>query len=232
METKTQKTKAYLLDIILSSPIGTKIPSERELMSHLNYSRPTVQNAIDALINEGYLYRVERQGTFIAQNRLCATLNHLSSFNEEARNLGVTPITQVIESSVLTADSYLSEKMNIPIGEKIYYFLRLRKHANTPICLDYSFYASFAVSHISTRVAEGSIYNYIENVKKLSISSSISTIEALLPEDEIAQLLCVEKTEPLLLIERLSRLNDGRIFEHTISYVVSKHYKIAINSIR
>lgn len=87
---KNFQAREYIMNIILSSPIGTKLPSERELMSHLNFSRPTIQHAIDDLLLDGYLYRVKRQGTFIANNFRSTNLNRISSFNEAARELGVS----------------------------------------------------------------------------------------------------------------------------------------------
>lgn len=41
------------------------IPSERELIKEFGVSRITVRKAIDELVNEGYVYRVQGKGTYV-----------------------------------------------------------------------------------------------------------------------------------------------------------------------
>jgi len=44
---------------------GEMIPSERELSDKLNVSRYTIRKAIEELVNKGYLYRKQGNGTFV-----------------------------------------------------------------------------------------------------------------------------------------------------------------------
>ena len=44
---------------------GSMIESERELMECYQFSRITVRKAIDELVNEGYLYRIQGKGTYV-----------------------------------------------------------------------------------------------------------------------------------------------------------------------
>ena len=46
---------------------GEKIPSEREMSSLYHINRMTVKHAINALIDEGYLFRVKNNGTFVTK---------------------------------------------------------------------------------------------------------------------------------------------------------------------
>ena len=55
---------------------GSLIESERELMEKYQFSRITVRKAIDELVNEGYLYRIQGKGTYVkgeteSQNPFC-----------------------------------------------------------------------------------------------------------------------------------------------------------------
>lgn len=232
METKTQIAKDYLMDIITSSPIGSRLPSERELVSHLGFSRPIIQNAINSLLAAGYIYKVDRQGVFIAQNSRLNILNRQKTFNEIAHDLNTIPSTEVIDQSVIAAGDVLAKELNCAPGDKVHYYLRLRKHSEMPVELDFSYFADFAVSNITSKYLRSSIHQYIEEVKQLSIASSSSMIDAVSPEPEIANYLKVSNDEPLLQLNTYARLTDGRIFEHTISYIVSRYYKLSITSIR
>ena len=232
METKTQIAKDYLMDIITSSPIGSRLPSERELVSHLGFSRPIVQNAINSLLAAGYIYKVDRQGVFIAQNSRLNILNRQKTFNEIAHDLNTIPSTEVIDQSVIAAGDVLAKELNCSPEDKVHYYLRLRKHSEMPVELDFSYFADFAVSNITSKYLNSSIHQYIEEVKQLSIASSSSMIDAVSPEPEIANYLKISNDEPLLQLNTYARLTDGRIFEHTISYIVSRYYKLSITSIR
>lgn len=232
MEKKHEVVKEYIMNIILSSPLGTKIPSERDLVRHFNFSRPTIQKAIEDLLMEGYLYKVNRRGTFTSASRHCTHLNRMISFSEAAREIQVTPKTQVLDRSLLLANDFLASKISCKAGERVHYFLRLRKHGDTPVSLDYSYFADFAVSGITRSDLERSIYRYIEQVRGLQICSSDILIEAVQPEPEVASSLEIPMTEPLLQLERFSRLKDGRVFEYTISFTVSRYNKLAVSSLR
>ena len=41
------------------------IPSEQELMEMYQVSRITVRKAVDELVNEGYLYKIQGKGTYV-----------------------------------------------------------------------------------------------------------------------------------------------------------------------
>ena len=56
------------------------IPSERELMSTYDVSRATVRRAIESLVADGLLQRIQGKGTFVARPRVESRL-HLTSFS-------------------------------------------------------------------------------------------------------------------------------------------------------
>ena len=233
VEKKNQAAKEYIMEMISSLPPGSKIPSERELMTHLGVSRPTIQHAIDSLQLEGYLYKVNRQGTFTALYPRHTHLNRMQSFFETVQDLGaISYSTTVLEHSTVPANEFLANKMACSVGDNIHYFLRLRKYANTPAILEYAYFLDWAVKNISVHAAERSIYRYVEDVMKLPIDFCDNFIDAVLPEQEIAKLLEIPVTEPVIQMERISMLKDGRIFEYGVSYSISRYNKFAVRAIR
>jgi len=48
---------------------GAKIPTEQELARDMPYSLGTIQRALRALVDDGFLVRLQGQGTFVAQGR-------------------------------------------------------------------------------------------------------------------------------------------------------------------
>jgi GntR family transcriptional regulator len=62
---------------------GQKIWSERELMQELNVSRNTAQQAIEELVRNGFVSRVQGKGTFAIERKVSYGLQRMSSFSEE-----------------------------------------------------------------------------------------------------------------------------------------------------
>jgi DNA-binding GntR family transcriptional regulator len=48
---------------------GAKIPTEQQLSRDMPYSLGTIQRALRALVDDGFLVRIQGQGTFVAQGR-------------------------------------------------------------------------------------------------------------------------------------------------------------------
>lgn len=66
---------------------GSMIESERELMECYQFSRITVRKAIDELVNEGYLYRIQGKGTYVKGETETQNLFSLRSCTEDVKRL-------------------------------------------------------------------------------------------------------------------------------------------------
>ena len=64
---KYSQLREILLDLVETElDEDQSIPSERELSARFGLSRMTVRQAVDHLVSEGRLYRVQGKGTFLA----------------------------------------------------------------------------------------------------------------------------------------------------------------------
>lgn len=62
---------------------GDLVPSENELKEKYAVSRMTVRQALNNLVNDGYLYRHKGKGTFISQRKIEKNIHGVRSFTEE-----------------------------------------------------------------------------------------------------------------------------------------------------
>ncbi|HHV18329.1 MAG TPA: GntR family transcriptional regulator [Thermoanaerobacterales bacterium] len=232
MDKKYVIVKRYLMEIVENFPPNTKIPSERDLINQMGVSRATIQKAISDLEAEGYLYRIHRKGTFTSEHRLKMLLNQLVGFSQQVKASGGTPKTELVEHVVLFANEYLSSKMRVDIGTCIHFVLRVRYKNDIPVTVDYSYFADFAVSGINLKDFKTSVYKYIESVNGLELSRGELLIDAELPEPEVANFLNLSENNPVIKIEYLTRLTDGRIFEYTISYINPKQHELYVKAFK
>jgi len=232
MDRKYNTVKKYILDIIFSMKPGEKLPSERDLIEKLGFSRATIQRALLDLEKEGYLYKVNRRGTFIADRKLHKSMNRLTGFRNEVLETGAIPTTQLLDFSILSADGMLAEKLGIKPGEKVYRTVRLRKKNGVPIIIDFSYFTAFAFEGATAETLCESIYDFIEKEKNLIISCANQVITAEMPPPKVAKVLEMGAGKPVIRMDQTVYLADGRAFEYTISYKNPQRYVLTVTATR
>lgn len=231
MNRKFMSVKNCLLEKINTMAPNEKLPSERDLIEEFGFSRPTIQKALSDLENEGIIYRRPRQGSFVSERRLHKSLDSLQSFPEDLRSSGDVPSTRLIAFEIIEASETVARKLHLKTGDPVYYLVRLRHKNGDPIIYDYSYYAPFAIQDASCEVFVDSIYSFMEQ-RGMKISMAEKTVDAILPPKEIAEALKLRDDKPVIKIEMVAYLSDGRPFEYTLSHKNPKKYLLEIKSYR
>src|SRR5699024_601893 len=69
-------------------PVGYQIPTENEFSKTFEVSRITVIKALERLVEEGMLVRMQGKGTFVSRVNLSYEQKKLMSFRSEERRVG------------------------------------------------------------------------------------------------------------------------------------------------
>ena len=177
------------------------IPSERELTEEFGMSRITVRRAIDELVNEGYLYRIQGKGTYVRSAKYGQDLFSISSCTQDVLRLGMTPSRRVISARITTADKKHSRSLNIPDGSRLYRLERTFYADEEPINHTESYLPYNIVPGIEQfDFSKESLYEVLEKHYKIQLTKATRTIEAILAEDKIARYLGVHDGTPILLL--------------------------------
>ena len=103
-------------------------------------SRITARQAINSLVQEGYLYRKQGMGTFVTSPKLRRRLPRLYSFSEDMRESRLEPGSQVLEQRVIEADEEMAEVLKLPDGgQKVNKLIRVRLANGEPVLLEETF---------------------------------------------------------------------------------------------
>ena len=205
------------------------IDSERILSTKLNISRMTVRKAIDLLVREGKLYRVNHVGTFISEQKQFKVLNTMMSFSEEVVSAGGKVTNIILDFKIIKSDEFISRKLNILLYTDVYYLVRLRKKDDQALAIEESYYPIDLIK-LDKDIILNSIYQYLKENYKYKMSSSIQEIKAILIEKDYAKLLEMKEFEPTILIDQVSYLDNGRIFEYIRSYKNQNHYELIVQA--
>ena len=196
--------------------VGNQIPSEPELCELYGISRTVVRQALKELTYEGLLVREKGRGTYVSEPKISEGLvQELTGFYENMVERGIRPVSQVLKQQVTAANAKIAANLGLPNGTPVVEVQRLRFVNNEPIVL-VTTYLPYAIcpSLVEADLRQQSLYKFIEDQCGLFITRGRRTIEAVPANEYEAQLLQVQKGSPLILLDSVSYLEDGRPVEY------------------
>ena len=118
-----------------SYPLGTMLPTERDLMLKLNVSRQTVRRALAELCLQGYIRRTPHIGTQVintgAQSRFTYDIQSYSTLDPyHAR-----PVRDVLVEEKIVYKLDYERTLPFPLGRELIHCMFLRRHANERVAL-------------------------------------------------------------------------------------------------
>ena len=118
----------------------SKLPSERTLSETLKISRTTARQAFIQLEGEGFIYRSDRRGWFVAPPRLHYNLSGAFSFFSSVITEGGTPGAEVLSRETGTPPRWIRERLGLEPKEKVHKTRRLRLISGEPAMVEESFH--------------------------------------------------------------------------------------------
>jgi len=224
--TKSEKIANEIRDKILYTKelkANQMIVTEQELCKEYNVSKMTIKKALDVLVLEGLIYKKRGVGTFV-KNLSENPLNNIISANNEQNLTGFSKThkgknvnTKIVEYTIITATEFLAEKLNISPGDFVYRIIRIRYIDNLPMAHEETYMPIDIIPGLKKCHVENSIYSYIEDTLGKKIQSSHVCIRANRCPEELAKYLKLQKDEPIMQVNQIAFLNDGQIFEYSIT---------------
>lgn len=199
------------------------IPSERELVATYDVSRATVRRAIEALIADGVLHRIQGKGTFVAPPRIESHL-HLASFTQDMRRRGLTPSTRVVSIALLAPTDAAATDLGLPPGAEAWLLERVRLADGEPMAYERGWYPSDLFPHLDAHDLSASLYEVMAEHYGLAPDAA----EQIAWSDQAqtaARHLGVAPTAPVMLFDRISRAK-GRPVERVRSWYRGDRYQL------
>lgn len=206
------------------------LPSERELGEMYGISRMTARRALKELEGEGYVYREQGKGSFVAEPKLRQALLHLTSFTEDMRKRGLDPGAKVLENQVIEGDKELVDKLGVLPEEKFVRLQRVRLADGEPLAIETSFLRrKFCPELEEIDFNNESLYRVLNERYGIDLGRAEQTVEATLSGEFETQILNIEKAVPMLSTERITYLTDGEtVIEYARSTYRADRYKLYV----
>jgi GntR family transcriptional regulator len=206
--------------------VGDTIPTEPELQKEYLVSRPTIRQAIELLIRQGFLVRERGNTPYVAQSKLAHPVGTISSFTEDMLARGITPSTRVISLCYKKPSKIISKYLGVPCNEEIVLLKRLRFADNEPILISSSYLPKKLVPNLVEKgLPRESLYQTLERDYGIPLFETDETVQAVIGEKEEAKLLNIPEKSPLLLVHRIVRDKDGVVVEYNSSVFRGDRFK-------
>jgi len=220
-----QLTRIFLEEIS-SGRWGMKqqIPSEEELCRTYNVSKITVRQAVNNLVSDGYLMKIQGKGTFVTSTLPNVGLAMKTRFTEEMFGKEVEVEKEILFKGVRETASDI--RAYLKTDDLIYQIVCRRTIDRQPAYTDESFIPLGMLPDIEKLdLAQNSLYSLLQEKSIKKIFKVIQTIEVLQLWGDSARNLDLEDGVPALAVHRLLLSSDNMPVGYTRFLGRSDRYK-------
>jgi GntR family transcriptional regulator len=192
---------------------GDRLPSERELAGTLGISRITARLALDALLENGLVYREQGRGTFVAEPKMRGLKGFLS-FTEDIMARGMTPRSRILAQEAITPDESIASALKLPSDALVLRLTRLRFADDEPVALQSSYIPLHLCPGLeSADLTDKSLFSVLRKQYFVHPIWTEAEVEAVPASAEEAQWLEMSMGAPLLEVKGLTFTESFEVVE-------------------
>ncbi len=201
-----------------------KLPTEAEFTELFEISRPTVRQALQELINEGYIVRKKAKGTFLKDAGISSMFfRELQSFASEMAELGFKTKTEVIGCELVKRNY---EDLASVFDEEDQEFLkleRLRSADDKKVVFCTSFLPAYLFPGELPDFTNESLYTILadSNHQVMRVERKFTAVNA---TKKLVEYLELQPREALLKVFTKAYDEHGKIVEYSVAYYTSITY--------
>lgn len=206
------------------------LPTERELCQRYHLSRVTVREALDMLVRDGYIYRRQGKGTFVAVRPIEQKLKKLYTLRESIEANGLVPLNTVLSFRQLPAAGKVREALQLEPEETVFELIRCLYASSIPCAVETTYIPAALCPEMTEELVQtNGLYNTLQSfgiVPERAVEH-LSTVPA---SREDALLLNIRPGETAIRIERTT-FSASAVFEYTFTTLKSNFffYTIELN---
>lgn len=177
-----------------------------------------MRKALKTLEEEQLIERRHGSGTRLRNKHFQASVTHLDSFTEIARNQGKTPSSQILKFELQPATEEVAKGLSLYCGDPVYYAKRLRFIDNIAMQLEETWLSATRFPDLTIAHMKNSKYAYIEQECGVNIQGCYESITPIIPSPELAQLLQISPQDPIIKMHTQSLDDQHTPIDYSILY--------------
>ncbi|MBM6630193.1 GntR family transcriptional regulator [Mammaliicoccus vitulinus] len=194
---------------------GDKLPSVEILRAEFNVSKSTIINALKNLEKEGLIYQARGSGIYVRNPKRDGFLNLFTAdgFSDDLKGHEVT--SKVLKVTEMKPEDYIKNQLKLKDNESVYYVERIRYVDSKVFCIETSYFSKNVVLYMNEEIANGSIFDYIENNLKVKVGFTDIYFKIEKLSQENAQHLELKEGDPSLEYEQIFYTSTGIPFDYS-----------------
>ena len=180
----------------------------------------TVKKALDLLVNDGLIIKRRGSGTFvkdITEKEIQRIIEKKQFSGLTTTSIGHKVTSKVLEFKIINVTKEIADILKIEEDEFIYFVHRVRYVDDKAVVIEKTYIPLNLIPGMKLADVKKSIYGYIKDKLGLNIQSAHSTVRAMKSDELDRKYLNLEKDEPILEVERVAYLDNGKVFEYSFS---------------
>jgi GntR family transcriptional regulator len=211
-------------------PLHYKLPAEEDLARSLKVSRGTVRQAIRELIAENRLTQIHGRGTFVVSTQQVESslTEQLIAFSEDLMLQHIPFETEVLQQQVLMPDTRVRALLNLGPNNLVFRLERRRFVNHVPIILTKNYVRYELCPGIEhEHFQDLRLFRCLEGKYRLRLSWARRTSEARLAGEQESSLLGIPLQAPVMYMEQIVYLEDGRPVECSDIWMRGDRFKLS-----
>jgi GntR family transcriptional regulator len=195
---------------------GDKLPSESELCLRYGVSRTVVRQALDEMERDGLIYKVKGKGAFVTGRKFEAGLAQRAvGFHGAMTGRGHVVTSRVLAQELVPATADVARMLELDVAEPVVALDRVRSVDDVPVQVVRAWMPHRLCRGLEDLdLQDASLYAVLDARYGLRPHHGRRTIEAIAMPAADAQLLAVPQGSPALLVDSVTRTEEGVAFEH------------------
>ncbi|MGA3106422.1 MAG: GntR family transcriptional regulator [Terriglobales bacterium] len=210
---------------------GDAVDSERELAKIHQVSLMTARHALTALEREGLVHRRRGAGTFVAPPKI--HFNKLTSFTEQMAGRSLAACSKVLSFGLVDNEQEVAAKLGLAAHARLLKIERLRLAADEPFAVETCYLPADEFGGLNrSLVARGSLFSILEGAYEIQIAYADEEMDATAAAPATANLLRVERNEPLLRIRQVIYSTKGKAVLYVLGLYRSDRHTLLVRRFR
>jgi len=210
---------------------GEQIPTESQLGENFGVSKITVRQALQGLVDLGYIRREHGRGTFVSKRKFDEGPRELTSLSEEMKGHNLQATSRILAQMTAEADKQVAEALGIPVQSPVVVLQRLRFANGEPLTVQ--------TAHIPASLVPGleideiaSLYDVLQARYHLYAARARETYVAATADESVTKLLGIRKGDAVFRVERVTFLPNEKPFEFVQSTIRGDRYSIVLDLVK
>lgn len=208
---------------------GGSIPSENELAAEFEINRLTVRSAVDILVKEGLLKRVQGKGVYVTGGKIEQDVGELKGFTSTLQESRRKSGKKILARKVRPAGVKYASIFGIDPGDPVYYIRRLCSADGEPVSLEEIYIPQAAAPRLDG--VDLSVFSLREAFQLLNVElkSGFQTLDITRIGTQEAQILDTEDNRNVFLVRYTSTNSRDQVVEYGKCYIRGDKFSFKVD---